>query len=399
MGGHPERRVGGPVVLVVYWLIAASLGIVGALVATRQPRNAIGWMLWASSVGVAMSVTAISYTAFALSPAGTGLPVVPLIAWMSQVGLTPAIIAIIVFVPLLFPDGRLLGPRWRWVAAYAVPILGLVMIDNMFTPGPFNDTPTIVNPFGLQVVELLREPIEFAKGPGVLIAAVLAIASSVVRYRRATVVARTQLRWFGAAVGLTISLFAITILASAPGVELGPIADLGWIAGITSLSLIPRRDRRRILRYRLYEIDRIVSRTIGWAIVSGLLVAAFAGLVVSLQARSRRSRRRTRSPSRHPRSSRSRCSSRCGGACSRRWTAASTAPGTTGSGIADAFAARLRRRSMPWGAAALVVTATSAVQPRAAAVWLRGVWPRAGTSASKPDFVTMSERSSGRMPR
>ena len=66
--------------------------------------------------------------------------------------------------------------------------------------------------------------------------------------------------------------------------SLAPIADLGWIAGITSLSLIPVAIGVAILRYRLYEIDRIISRTIGWAIVSGLLVAAFAGLVVLLQA-------------------------------------------------------------------------------------------------------------------
>ena len=367
-GGAVDRLT-----LVLYWLIAASLGIVGALVATRQPRNAVGWILWGSSVGVTVSIVAISYTALAQSPGGSSVPVVPLIAWLSQVGLTPAIIAIIVFVPLLFPDGRLPGSRWQFVAAYAVVMLGLVMVGNMFMPGPFPDTPTIDNPIGLQAVELLGEPIEFAKGPGVLIAAILAIASAVVRYRRASVVARTQLRWFGAAAGLTIALFAITILASAPGIDLGAIADLGWISGITSLSLIPVAIGIAILRYRLYEIDRIISRTIGWAIVSGLLVAAFAGLVVLLEA--------VLAPV--TRESTLAVAASTLVACAlfqplrravqravdRRFDRARY----DGQRLADAFGVLLQQEvDVNAAHSALVATATSAVQPQAAALWLRG---------------------------
>ena len=279
----PEQEAMPTWALFVFTLMAASLGFVGALVVTRQPRNAVGWILWASSIAVAVSTIAGAYSNLTVTNAGPVTPGTAFIAWVSQVGLTPAITGIIIFIPLLFPDGRFLGRRWRWVAVYAVTVVGLVLADNMFAPGPLGDYPTIDNPFGIPAIASASQLFEFAKGPGVMIAAVLAIVSCVARYRRAAAMERAQLRWFGAAAGFTISLLTLSIVASVPGYEVQALADFGWLGGILSLSLIPIAIGVAILRYRLYEIDRIISRSLSWALMSAVLIAVFAVVVVSLQ--------------------------------------------------------------------------------------------------------------------
>jgi len=279
----PEQEAMPTWALIVFTVMAASLGFVGALVVTRQPRNAVGWILWASSVAVAASTVAGAYSNLTVTLEGPVTPGTAFIAWVSQVGLTPAITGIIIFIPLLFPDGRVLSRRWRWVAVYGATVIGLVLAANMFAPGPLGDYPTIDNPFGLPAIVSAGQLFEFAKGPGVMIAAVLAIASSVARYRRATTIERAQLRWFGAAAGFTISLFTLSIVASAPGIDIQALADFGWLGGIMSLSLIPIAIGVAILRYRLYQIDRIISRSLSWAVMSAVLIAVSAAVVVSLQ--------------------------------------------------------------------------------------------------------------------
>jgi len=354
----------------VFTSIAASLGFVGALVVTRQPRNAVGWILWVSSIAVAASASAASYSNFTMSSAGPVLPTTPFIAWVSEIGLTPAITGIIVFIPLLFPNGRLLTRRWRWVAVYGVVVVTLMTIGNMFAPGPLNDYPAIANPFGVPAVGILFQPIEFAKGPGVMTAAVLAIASSLVRYRRAAASERAQLRWFGAAAGLTISLLTLSIIGGALG--FGWMSDFGWLGGIVSLSLIPIAIGVAILRYRLYDIDRIISRTLSWALMSAVLIAVFVAVVVSLQ--------NLLQPLTHENTLAVAASTlvaaamfqplrgRVQRAVDRRFNRA----GYDAQRTTEAFGVRLRHETDP-GAAhdALVATATSAVQPNGAAVWLR----------------------------
>ncbi len=272
----PEDPAALPIwALGIFMLMAASLGAVGSLVVTRQPHNAVGWILWLSSIAVSVSQIAAQYTSLAVAD-GVALPSTAFVAWLSEVGLTPAITGIIIFIPLLFPDGRLLTRRWRWSVAFGCLVVAVVLIRNAFAPGPLGDYPSIQNPVGIPALEALRPIVEVVNGPGVVVAAALSIWSSVLRYRRGSPVERAQIRWFGAATAWTLSLFALSIFSS------GSLADIGWVGGIISLSLVPIAIGVAILRYRLYEIDRIISRTIGWAVVTGLLVGAFVLLVLGL---------------------------------------------------------------------------------------------------------------------
>jgi hypothetical protein len=110
------------------------------------------------------------------------------------------------------------------------------------------------------------------------IALPLAVASVVLRYRRGTPTEREQLKWFAASVGLTCACFGLAIL------PIAPFSDLGWIAGIVTISLIPVAIGIAILRYRLYEIDRIISRTLSYAAVTATLALVFVSVVLGLQA-------------------------------------------------------------------------------------------------------------------
>ncbi len=333
-------------VFLVFTAMSASMGIVGALIVTRQTRNAVGWILWVGAVATFVSDITSVYANFAVTPDGAALPGATFVAWLAPIGFFPSFIAILIFVPLLFPDGRYLSRRWRWVGAFGAAVVGLVLAGILFTPGPLPEYPAIVNPvglapigffpsfiailifvpllfpdgrylgrrwrwvgaFGAAVVGLILAGIMFTPGPlaeypaivnpvglapidalrpllaaastwGFVIVAPLAIASAVVRYRRGSTLERTQLRWFGAAAGLTV---AVLVMAFALGLQ-GEAAALAWLGGILGVTLIPIAIGVAILRYRLYELDRLVSRTIGWAVVTAVLVGVFATLVVSLQ--------------------------------------------------------------------------------------------------------------------
>lgn len=111
--------------MAIFILMVASFGLVGALVATRQPRNPIGWILWSTSIIVTFAIAGDSYASYSLASFDGNLPGTVAIAWLSGIGLIPAFVTVVVFVPLLFPDGRLLSPRWRWVAWFAVAAIAL----------------------------------------------------------------------------------------------------------------------------------------------------------------------------------------------------------------------------------------------------------------------------------
>jgi hypothetical protein len=270
----PERPDLPPFAIAIFILMVASFGLVGALVATRQPRNPIGWILWSTALIVAFAVVGDAYTRYSVEAFDGTLPGTIMIAWLAAAGLIPAFATVVVFVPLLFPDGRLLSPRWRWVAGFAIVAIVAGPVLTAFQPGPLPSVPTSPNPFGIQALEGLSAIIELANGPGIIIALFLAIASSVLRYRRRSQIEREQLKWFGAAVGVTGIGFVLAITG------LSLIGDVGWVIGILGLSLIPVAIGIAILRYRLYDIDVIIHRALVYvpltAIIAGIYTASVA---------------------------------------------------------------------------------------------------------------------------
>ena len=256
----------------------ACYGGVGALVGTRQPGNPVGWLLLANALILGATLAAQGYAAMSVADYRGQLPGTVILAWLSNWTFLPALGIVLVLVPLLFPTGRLLSARWRWVVLVGVLASVLTLSKDAFTPGNLSGLPGVVNPFGLQPLLAIRPILLLGDPLMVFVGFPLAVLAMVLRFRRGSPTERAQLKWF-----VSAALFATVFLALS-FVAPSPLGDIGWALGILGLGLVPLSIGVALLRYRLYEIDRIISRTIAWTIVSGILVGAFAAAIVALEA-------------------------------------------------------------------------------------------------------------------
>lgn len=254
--GAPNFRrdpLGGIALMLAFGAFAT----VGALVLWRRPGNAMGWVLGAVGVLAALGGFAETYLSRATDDRETSW-FFQVTAWFGTWYWFPLIMLVLVFPLILFPDGRPVSPRWRpllWLATTGTLLLTVAAATGMdVEEGPIGGLLTMVMPAIL----------------------FLALVSTVVRFRRSRGLERQQLKWFMFAGVLMVSL----ILAS----ELLPVfdsveSDAPFALVITTL---PVAMGMAILRYRLYEIDRIISRTLTYATVVGLLAAVYAGAVFVL---------------------------------------------------------------------------------------------------------------------
>jgi len=268
----------GPTGLLFIFILPAivlSLTLVGAFVAARV-ANPVGWLLELSGLAAAVGIFGGTYVNYDHDLAA-GLPLVVPLAWLSSWTLLPAIGMLLVYVPMLFPSGRFLGPRWR--ALGLIGLLGVAgTIASGFTPGPLSSTPWIENPVGIPGAEDALAVVSTLSNLATPFVFGGAVISVFVRYRRADTVERQQLKWFGLVAGIAVVAFVISIPNN------GPVSDIAWEVGLATLVLLPTAIGIAILRYRLWDIDRIVSRTIAWVVITSILAAVFAGLIVGLQA-------------------------------------------------------------------------------------------------------------------
>ena len=273
-GGSADGVLLGATVTII---TVGTFGIVGALMVTRLPRNPIGWILWSTGITIAGSIFGNSYAQFSVVSHDGSLPATVAIAFLSQATLLPLLGAVCIFVPMHFPDGRLPSIWWRKVARFSLVAVAVASILSAVTPGPLSGGSEVANPLGIAAFEGSTDAIGLLTAAALLGPFVLSVASVIARYRTGTSIERQQLRWFAAAA------VVMMLLVAAGMTNIGPMAQVGWIFMVAGLALLPIAIGIAVLRYRLYEIDRIISRTIGWAVTSGVIVAIFAGIVVGLQ--------------------------------------------------------------------------------------------------------------------
>ena len=263
----------------ILFVIAASVmltyPLVGTLLAVRRPRNPIGWLFLLLGIGFTLSFFSTEYVARA-TISGWRLPGAVWVAWLSDWTLVLNVSIAFGWIPLLFPTGRLLSPRWvpvAWsigivmVAASAAAALAPVALDVVGE--------VFMNPVGVPALEAPIQLINALFLPVIAMLGLLSVGSLLLRFRRSRGIERQQLRWFLLA---TATFLASLVATFATGVEGLFIVALVAAAGIPIAAGIA------ILRYRLYDIDRLISRTIGWAVVTAVLVGVFVGGVVVLQA-------------------------------------------------------------------------------------------------------------------
>jgi MFS family permease len=257
--------------------ITLLFGSVGALVVNRQPRNAVGWLLWLIGALIGLSMASTAYAAWSLTAYDAQLPGSVLAAWITQWTFSPTLVVALLFLPLLFPDGRLPSRRWRWALAFAILTAMAAGLPDMLQPGPIAPS-TIPNPTGWSGDPAVLDALRAFNAISPILAFPVVVASAVVRYRRGTAIERQQLKWFGATVALAVVFLSVAVVAPEP------IGQAGFFGAMVAIALLPVAIGMAILRYRLYAIDRLVSRSISWTIVSLSLAAVFAGLVIALQA-------------------------------------------------------------------------------------------------------------------
>jgi hypothetical protein len=265
----------------IAFVLAAAMtvlfGAVGALVVTRQPSNAVGWLLWLIGCFIGLSVASTAYARWSLADFDAQLPGSVLAGWLTQWTFSPALVIALLFLPLLFPDGRLPSRRWRWALGFATLATVAAGLPDMLQPGTISPT-DIPNPTAWTgdpgVLDLLRG----FNSVSPILGLPVVIASAVVRYRRGSPIERQQLKWFGATAALAVASLCVAVVAP------DPFGAAGFFGMMLSLALLPVAIGSAILRYRLYAIDRLISRSISWTVVSLSLAGVFAALVVGLQA-------------------------------------------------------------------------------------------------------------------
>ena len=262
----------------MFGAIIFAFVLVGALLSVRVPGNVIGPMLLGS--GTMLAVTVAVGTFAIVSATRDDLPVTVLAAALlvNQIGFIVPIIVVLIGVPLVFPDGHLLSPRWRWIVVLTAAALTGQVISQVFGPGPLG-AEELANPFTISALEPLIGAVDSLTNWTSIIGFTGAVLAVVVRYRRGGEVERHQLKWLIGVAAVAAVAFPVAFI-----VPLSLVADAAFYTGLLALLAMPLAIGIAILRYRLYDIDRIISRTIGWAVVSGLLIGAFAILVVGLQA-------------------------------------------------------------------------------------------------------------------
>jgi hypothetical protein len=278
--------VANSVFAVVFAAIVLSFSTVGALIATRQPQNPIGWIMVVAGFGLAATILTGNYVEISLAQPPGRLPATEWVAWVTQwvwvLGFGPAL----TFLLLLFPNGRLPSRRWRpvgWLAVAAMVTLGCGVA---FMPGPLPDHPQIRNPVGLTLLEG-----SFLAGEGgpllylsLVASTVLSASSMVVRFRQAVGEERQQIKWFALAAGFAALGWVVNSLAYANDEGTESLLLVATSLLLLSLLGIPLAVGIAILKYRLYEIDLIINRTLVYGSLTGTLALVYFGGVTATQA-------------------------------------------------------------------------------------------------------------------
>jgi hypothetical protein len=261
---------------VFIWAIAVTFAGVGALIASRHPDNTIGWLFLWAAVSAGIGYCAGAYAEHWLDSGDGPALLGKTAAAYSSVSWIPWILVPSTFLVLLFPDGHLLSRRWRPVAWCAGVGMALAFVTQSLRAGPLEDYPQVKNPYGVDSVV-----IDLLSGVAALLIVVGIVGSSaslILRFRRARGEQRQQMKWIafaGAVAGVCVIVF--TVLYDVVGEN---VANGGIMAGVLCL---PLAAGVAILRYRLYDIDVVINRTLVYGALSATLAAAYLGCVLLLQ--------------------------------------------------------------------------------------------------------------------
>jgi MFS family permease len=267
--GTLQQDAGNQLLLLVGF---SAFMVVGALIVAHRPGNAIGWLFSAIALLAFTGQLASEYATYAYATRPGSLPGATLAAWYGSWPWFLVLALALVFTPLLFPDGRLLSPRWRpvaWLAGVTTAVL--TALTSLRTELGTVEDQVIVNPIGVAAV---GNPENSPLVPALIVLlgvlATAAFGSLVLRFRRSRGEERQQLKWFTYA-------SALLPLAGLDDFLPAPVGDL--VFGVP-IVFLPVAAGIAILRHRLYDIDRLINRTLVYGLLTALLAGVYAGAVL-----------------------------------------------------------------------------------------------------------------------
>jgi hypothetical protein len=265
--------------LLIYFPFLA-FPIVGALIASRHPRNPVGWICLA--VGLSWMLIFLEDSISGFGPYSVTMDALTQADWVPPVGLLG------IYLILLFPDGKLPSRRWRPLAWFSGVVMVLASLGITFSPGPLEGHPGVRNPLGLEVA-----PWVATAGIGILLLLPLCMIASalslVLRYRRSGGEEREQIKWIAYSASAVGLLYLIAMVGSftfsGPWGAAGTPLWLGLLqqAALVSFTAVPIAVAFAVLKYRLYDIDLIINRTLVYGFLTAILAAVYFGGVTATQ--------------------------------------------------------------------------------------------------------------------
>lgn len=270
-GDARPGEVGSIAEIFVVFAGAATLAVIGALVVARHPRNPVGWITCFVGLSVALARFCVEYASYTVLAEPGALPFGTVMVWLSEWIWVPAML-VNTFLLLLFPGGRLPSPRWRPVAWLACAGMLGVALNEALSPGRLAEFPR-GNPFGLdgaggQIAEALS-----ASYALVNIITLAAVASVVIRLRRASGNERQQLKLLAG--GAAVFVVGVVLPTALPGTPRLPLL-IGHVAIASAVGV-------GILRYRLFDIDVLINRALVYGSLTATLAGSYLGIVLLLQ--------------------------------------------------------------------------------------------------------------------
>jgi hypothetical protein len=256
----------------------SAFAVVGTVLVAKRPANAIGWIMASVALMVSIFLAGDTYAAYVMVTRGQPDALAVIGAWIGSWYWYPLLVLILVYLPLLFPDGRM--PSWRWLpiaVLTGIGTLGMIVLGALADTLHLNEAPgyEIDNPIGIEGLGYVEDLPVFGVLTGLLFFGILgAAASVVVRFRRSRGIERQQMKWFVYAV-------APMLLIPTDGFLPGTISSVAL--GVVLIGL-PTAIGIAVLRYRLYDIDLLINRTLVYGSLTALLVTVYVGSVVILQA-------------------------------------------------------------------------------------------------------------------
>jgi signal transduction histidine kinase len=268
---------------VLFGSIFMAISFIGAVIASRQPGNAIGWLLLGATGVIAMAFVSDQYSIYGVLTNPGGVPGPQWALWVTQWAWVVGIIPLIVYLFLLFPNGRVLSARWRLVGWAAGGLVVITAVAGMLNPKANETSIRLPNPIGIDSAPWLEDVV----GLSFIFAVLLSLASVVslfIRFRRSHGDERQQIKWLA----YSGAVFAVWLVFSTIGdafeinwVQNSPVADA--VSGFAFL-LLPIATGVAILKYRLYDIDVVIRKTVVVGALAAFITLIYVAVVVGIGA-------------------------------------------------------------------------------------------------------------------